>query len=384
LIALVATFQSLIVDRFNRVTLLGYVCLAFVGIFVAIRLMFAVNVPSWITYSLIYIISDQQWLFFPLVFWVFANDSIDMVPAKRLFPVFGSIGFIGKISGIILAGVSPSILQALNSSRVELTSFIAVLYLIAYFVVRLRLRNVKIRETLRKEESIPTMLKEAWTFIGDIPLYRYLSFSIALLIACHIIIEFHFIRISALEYPDGAGFTQFYSAYRLGVALVAFAMQSFLTSRLLERMTLKNAFLAMPILVTIGFVWLIFIPGFGSAISAMVLNRLPRDTIDESAHKSLLSMVPEERRGRVALFMDNGMIGVGAVVGCVLTGLIVWLGPSVSPDYYPFGYLLLGLLLAGGGVYFVLRARMKYDVSLLSWRLKRRQRTSSVLDKLGF
>ncbi|MBX3065866.1 MAG: hypothetical protein KF726_23005 [Anaerolineae bacterium] len=384
LIALVAAFQSLIVDRFNRVTLIGIVCLGFAGIYLGLRLMFAANFPGWLTYSLIYIVSDQQWLFFPLVFWVLANDTVDMAQAKRLFPLFASIGFIGKIIGIIIAGVSPALLKQLQSSSVELTTFIALLYVLAFVVVRLRLRGVKIRQTVQKVEPLQKRLNEAQEFIKDVPLYRFLSYSIAALIICHIIIEFHFMVVSSQQYPDGVGFAQFYSAYRLGVALLAFLIQSVLTSRLIEKMTLKNVFLIMPVAVTTGLAAMLAFPGFITGVLGMVLNRLPRDTVDESAQKSLLAMVPEERRGRVALYMDNGMIGLGSVLGCILALIVVTLGPYLLGANYAAAYLLIGLVAAVIGVFCVIKARSQYDKSLLSWRLKRRQRGASILDKLDF
>ena len=384
LIALVAAFQSLLVDRFDRVKLLGFVCLGFAGVFTIIRLLFAMNVGGWLTYSLLYIISDQQWLFFPLVFWVFANDAFDLAQAKRLLPLLGAIGFIGKITGIIIAGLAPTLLKQIQSSSVELTTLIVILYVVAFVVVRARLQDVKVRTTVRKEEPLRKQLAEGWDFIGSIPLYKFLAFAVGLLIACHIIIEFHFVVVSSQQYPDGAGFQQFYSIYRLGVALTAFVLQTFVTSRLIDRLTMKNAFLIMPLAVLGGFVWMIGVPGFISGVGAMVLNRLPRDTIDEATHKSLLALVPEERRGRVGLIMDNGMIGVGAVGGCILAGLVVLFGPSITPNY-ALGYLWIGMALAIGGTLCVLKARMEYDKSLLSWRLKRRQRTSSgILDKLNF
>jgi ATP/ADP translocase len=386
LVALVAMFQSLVVDRFSRAQLIGYVCLGFAAIYLGIRVMFALALPGWLTYSLIYIISDQQWLFFPLVFWVFANDSLDMSQAKRLFPLFGSIGFIGKILGIIVAGLSPTLLQRIQSSAVELTTLIAVLYVLAFLVVRFRLSGLKVRETVKKDEPVRKMLAEAWAFIGDIPLFRFLAYSVALLIACHIIIEFHFMVVSSERYPDGTGFQQFYSIYRLGVAVTAFLLQTFVTSRLLERLTLKNAFLVMPLSVMGGFLWMLGAPSarFASGVGGMVLNRLPRDTIDEATHKSLLSLVPEERRGRVGLFMDNGMLGVGSVAGCLLTGLVVIVGQAVAPESYTQGYLVIGLALAVLGTVCVLKARAEYDKSLLSWRLKRRQRATTILNKLDF
>ena len=82
--------QSLIIDRFNRARLLGWVCLVFAGAYILLRLLFFFDVPEWINYSLLYFLTDQQWLFFPVFFWVLANDIYDPAQAKRLFPLISS------------------------------------------------------------------------------------------------------------------------------------------------------------------------------------------------------------------------------------------------------------------------------------------------------
>ena len=90
LIALTSGVQSLLVDRFNRLKLIRVLTLAFAVIFVIIRLMFMLPVPAWLNYSLLYLISEQQWLFFPIVFWILANDGLSTSQTKRLFPIIAS------------------------------------------------------------------------------------------------------------------------------------------------------------------------------------------------------------------------------------------------------------------------------------------------------
>src|SRR5258706_11272875 len=85
-----SSIQALIVDRFDRISLLRWVLIGFAVIFVILRLMFVFHVPNWINYSLLYLISDQQLMFFPLIFWILANDIFEVPQAKRLFPVIAS------------------------------------------------------------------------------------------------------------------------------------------------------------------------------------------------------------------------------------------------------------------------------------------------------
>src|SRR5262245_47138748 len=74
IILLTGGLQSLIVDKFNRIALMNGLTLMFVLVFVVAKLLFAFNVPVGINYTLLYLIAEQQLVFFPLVFWVLGND----------------------------------------------------------------------------------------------------------------------------------------------------------------------------------------------------------------------------------------------------------------------------------------------------------------------
>jgi len=78
LLILVTGLQSLIVDRFRS-------CEAYGGRFVSLRrslrnfafsFLFKIF-PESIAYALIYLLNDQQWRFFPVVFWILVNDIFD-------------------------------------------------------------------------------------------------------------------------------------------------------------------------------------------------------------------------------------------------------------------------------------------------------------------
>jgi AAA family ATP:ADP antiporter len=106
--------------------------------------------------------------------------------------------------------------------------------------------------------------------------------------------------------------------------------------------------------------------------------------VDESARKAFQALVPEERRGRVSIFMDSYLFVVSNIVGIVLTGAIIVMGLRLGvPDYF-YGYLAVAVLAALVAIWAILRVRAVYDSSLLNWRLKRRQRGVSVLEGLEF
>jgi len=124
------------------------------------------------------------------------------------------------------------------------------------------------------------------------------------------------------------------------------------------------------------------IPGLGGAIAGLLIQKLPQYSVDETARKSLEGLVPEERRGRVSLFLDSYLIAGGTILGAVITGIVVLLGERWGSSSYFYSYLAIAIAVSLFAIYMVLKMRTAYDSSLLNWRLKRRQRAKSILDKI--
>ncbi len=383
LIIFTAGLQSLIVDRFQRVSLMRWLSLAIATAYVLLRLLFVLGSPDWLNYSLLYLLSDQQWVFFPLIFWVLANDAFDMSQAKRLFPLIASGGFIGQIVGLVIAGAVPAAMSSVNISSVELLVFIAVIYILTFFVVVFGLRGLKVRATSHEHTPVRETLTEGWGFVREVPSFRYLmlaAFAIAMVL---VILEFHFLTVADATFVGG-GFQTFYSAYRIVTTIGAFLIQTFITSRILQRVNLKDSFLILPSIASIASAVMLFVPGIFSVTLAFIGIRLGKQTIDESVNKSLLALVPEERRGRVSFFMDSYLYAGGVIVGCIITGIIVLIGSITHSDLYPYVYLGVALIASLVAIWAILKMRGVYETSLFNWRLKRRQRGSKVIDKLNF
>lgn len=383
-IFLTGGLQSLIVDKYDRIKLIAVVCLGFAAIFAILRLMFVIQAPNWLIYLLMFLTAEQQFIFFPLVFWVLANDAFNMAQTKRLFPLISGWGFIGKLIGIGIAGFSPVIFAALGMALENILFVNIILYLLAFVVVTRGLRNLKIRKIVGEPQGIKATLTEGFSFVKDVPAFRYLMIGIFALGICDTIIEFRFLVISDSFFPTQTDFQSFYSIYRLIMTILSFAIQTFLSSYLIQKMQLKNVFVIMPVVALIGAVLLIFLPGLPVAVLALLALQTVRDTTDDSARKSFQSLVPEERRGRVSTFMSNYLPALGTILACIITGAIVMIGLAQSADLSAL-YLIIAALAAGAAIWAIIKMRAAYDSSMMNWRLKRRQRgTSSVLDKLDF
>ncbi len=384
LILLTAGLQTLMIDRFNRVSLVKALAFGFALVFLVLRLMFVFRAPGWLNYSFMYVVAEQQWVTFPLVFWILGNDIFDMAQTKRLFPLIAGWGVVGKLLGIGIAAISPDLLTRVGVRSEEVLTFNVLIYMLVYLCLSLGLRRVRVREMGQQHETVRETLGEGWDFVREVLSFRYLMLSIVALAMCDTIIEFRFLVVSDAIFPHAADYQRFYSLYRLGSTLIALVTQSFLTSRLINSFNLKNIFLILPLVVFTSAVWMMALPGLLSAVGGIVVLKLIRDATDESARKSFQALVPEERRGRVSTFMDSYLPAIGTILGCLIAGAIVLAGLWLQiPSYFSI-YLSVAALGAVFSVWAILKMRTVYDGSLLNWRLKRRQRGGRVLDKLDF
>jgi AAA family ATP:ADP antiporter len=384
LIVVTTALQSLIIDRFDRITLIRWLAFAFAALFAGLRALFTFVPVGWLNYSLLYLVSEQQWLFFPLVFWVLGNDVFDMAQSKRLFPVIASLGFVGKLVGIGIAAVSPGLFAQMGIKPEEILNLNILIYMFAFLLISTGLEKAKVRRTAQKHETVRETLTEGWGFVREVLSFRYLMLAIVALIVCDTVLEFRFLVVSDQTFVSPGSYQTFYSLYRLCFTLASFAIQSLLTSRIIGRVGLKNAFLILPFSALTGAAWMLALPGIVSSVGGMVLQKLPAFTVDESARKAFQALVPEERRGRVSMFMDSYLFAAGTLIGCASTGAIIFLGLQLNLSRYFYAYLVVGLLAALIAIWAVFKMRAVYDSSLFNWRLKRRQRGSSVLDKLDF
>lgn len=378
LILVAGGVQSLIVDKFRRVDLMGWIILAFATVFVILRLMFLFKAPDSLNYAVMYLISEQQFVFFPLVFWILANDIFKMHQTKRLFPIISGWNFFGKLIGIGIAASSPTLFAKIGILPEEILTVNILIYMISYMILLIGLNKVEVRKTVQKQETVKQTLKEGWDFIKEVASFRYIMVAIFFLALADTIIEFRFLVVTDQYFTDQASYQFFFSMYRLGTTIIALLIQAIVTGWLIRKMQLRNTFFILPLVMVGGVVGLLLIPGLSMAVGAMVLVKLIRDTINDSGRKSFQGLVPEERRGRVSTMMESYLPAIGTMLACLITGGIVLVGIQQGRDMSQ-SYLLISLGAGLGAVWAVYKMWANYDKSLLNWRMKRRQRKGGTL-----
>ncbi|MBI3158025.1 MAG: hypothetical protein HYZ26_00310 [Chloroflexi bacterium] len=383
LIMLIGSLQSVIIDKFNRATLIQWITMIFAFSFIVLRFMFLIKAPSWLNYAAMYILSEQQFVLFPLVFWVLANDIFNIAQAKRLFPLISGWNFIGKLLGIGIAALSPAIFLRLEIKPEEILLLNVAVYMIAFMVLFTALRDVEIRKTVQKGESLKETLSEGWDFVRNVPAFKYLMYAILALTIADTIIEFRFLVVTDQVFITQAAYQTFFSIYRLALTLAALLVQAFVTGYLIKQMQIKSTFYFFPIAAVAGATGMLLVPGVGVAVAAMAAVKLVRDTVHESGRASFLGLVPEERRGRVSTMFETYFNSAGTILGALVALLIVTLGVRSGEDFSLY-YLGIAALAGLFALWSAFNLSRHYDTSMLNWRLKRRQRhtNASLLDKL--
>ena len=376
--------QSLIVDRIERIRLLRYIMLAFIVLTIGIRLLFVVDAPAGLSYSLLYLLKDQQWLFLPAIFWVFANDMFSMSQGKRLFPVIAAFGLAGKLLGLGMSIAAPVLVQ-LGADRplVDILWINVAVYAVAILLLRFGLRHNIPAKPKPSNDGIRESLAEGFQFIRTVPMFRFLTIAVLLVVLCDTIVEFHFLFTTDQSFGTQQNFQEFYATFRLVTIVVSILVQSLLTSRLLEKLQIRNAFMIMPVAFLAMTTGALLLPGTASSAVAMLTTQGIRD-IDSAAARALRALVPEEKRGRVMLFMENYLTAAGTICGSVIIGIMLlvaqWLQLSAAAPLYLSACIVTAALALGAAW----KVRQHYESSLLNWKLTRRKRASDLLSKLDF
>ena len=380
LLILATGVQSLIVDRFDRIKLMAGVLIVFAALYAILPLAFLSRAfPPSIGYTLIYLLNDQQWRFFPVVFWILINDIYDPATGRRVMPVIATFAFVGTIVGLGIAAID----ARLGFGTVKLLLLNASIFFAAFIVTQLRLRKVNLAPPAHTQDSMKETLTEGWDFIKTVPAFAYLA--LGMLAAGCVMTILLYDAISDAKLDLGKGFQSFYAQYNLIIAIASILVQSF-TSRIIERLTLKRSFLVQPFVMLGAAIANFIIPGFISSSMAQGMARSTYDTVDLSSRKAFQAMVPNEKRGRVSMFIDSYLPSIGTIIGSLITFAMIAIGLKfgASRDQYTLVYVGIGILIALMAIFAAFRVRATYEQSMLSWQLKRRTRGASVLDKLDF
>jgi ATP:ADP antiporter, AAA family len=390
ILLIVSGFYTIWIDRVSRLKFVQGLLIFLAGSNFIFRFLFAQNFPNWFTYPGLYLLAEQQYILFPLAFWILANDRFSVAQSKRLFPLIAIGGLLGQIVGNGLVVSLAKFFARRGVQLYEILNINTVLFVLAFMLLSLMSRHVVLNTSRTTGDfSIRKIFSTGFDFVRNVPTFRFLAISMLMIGFALSVIEYHFYYASDQAYKGIADLQTFLAYYRMGLTVTTLLLQSFLSGWILRRVGLKNTFLIMPVMLIMAVGAIMTIPSVIGGFMGRFLARLTRNSIDRPSHQTLQGLIPEERRGRVGTFMGSYLYVLGDFLGSMMLALIIFLASKnwIDKDMTSWIYLGLTFVVCILGLYATLRARTVYDESLLDWRLARRRKggttsTSNKLDEL--
>lgn len=391
---------SLFVDRLKRSTLALVLFLGAAVIYLVMYLLFLSGAPDALTYTLLMLLSDQQWILFALALWALANDIFTVPEAKRLFPLLGIAGLVGGIVGNGLAAalarltsINPLVaFGTLNThydllfvpasnANYSLMLLNAAIMGVSAGVLALGLRRITIVTHQSSWQDSPIeILREGIAFVRDIPAFRYLAIVMLLVGIGLNTIEYQLVVSAAATFQIESDLSAFYGTFRMIRMISLLAVQGLLATWVLKRIGLQSIFAFLPTVMFLALFLPIMLPGILVIAAGEYFVRIVMEGVDDPARRVFIGMVPDEQRGRVSAFFDGYLYPVGAVMSCILIALVLVLEQqAILPRGWgqPL-YLALIAAIVATSLFFIIRLRATYDQSMLNWRLRRRKRSSQL------
>jgi AAA family ATP:ADP antiporter len=256
------------------------------------------------------------------VAWSVLADLFPVAQAKRLFAVMAAGasvgGLVGPLLGILLVGSLGLSGLMLLSTTLLLGSALAAYALQAW----------RDHRPLRTDDQAARRLPlggNPFAGIGAVLQSRYLlgiAAFVVLLASVTTFLYFEQARLVELHFPDRIDQTRVFGTLDVVVQSLALLTQLFVTGRIVQRLGLVVLLTAVPVVMTLGFLWLALAPTFAVFAVVMVARRAGEYALAKPGREMLFTVVPPEAKYKAKNVIDTAVYrGADAVSGWVKTGI---------------------------------------------------------------
>jgi len=288
--------------------------------------------------------------------WMVAGEVCDARQAKRLFPLFTSMGILGSVIGNALTGVVAKLAGTEN-----LVLLYASLLTIAFFITRAITRGYFKPEIITPNTRFSLLedIQAGYEFVSGSSLFKLIAITSVLYSVLFFAVDFPFSESLSLQFAgDEAGLAGFKGAFTGITTTITFLVSLFLANRLYTRLGIINSVLIMPIAYILGFLVFYFSFNIQGAVFARFTQLVVLGGLLGTAWNALFNVVPLERRGQVLAFNN----GVPAQIGVIVSGLLIILGKQFLDTKV---VLLLGVFVAVVAVVLTLKMIPAYGQALV-------------------
>ncbi len=281
-------------------------------------------------------------LFVVSLFWAFMSDVFNSEQAKRLFAFIAVGGSLGAIAGPL---VTASLVQRLGAANLILVT--AALLEVAPWCVKffpapnpapahnpIRPGNRTEQEQREKEPGAEQPIGGGIiTGISHVVRSPYLLGICAFMLFHSItgtLVYFQQADITGHQFHDRAVRTAFFAQLDLAVNTLTILGQLFVTGRLLKWVGVGVTLAFLPILSTLGFLGMGFVPVLGLLAVFQVLRRAGNFAVTRPAREVLFTVLRREDKYKAKSFIDTFVYRAGDQIGAWSYPLLTWLGLGLT------------------------------------------------------
>jgi len=382
-----AGFYLVFIDRYQRLQLVTWLLTGLAILYLLLEFLFAFNAPTWLTYPSLYLLADQQFMILPLAFWALASDVFDVTESKRVFPFIASGAVIGGLLGNGAAALVTYLAEKYTFGLTQIFIAIAIVLIASVLYLRIIFNKVTLKTRQSREEhaSLTETIKIGTDYFQNVPVFKAVGILMFLAGLVLTLLEFNFLSVIDKSVSSDLEFQRFLGYYKAIQTSGLLVFQWLITSRVLSKIHLKEAFAVFPVSLAIASGVALSISSVFGAASARFVARTVYAGWDDPARKSLQGLVPDEKRGRISAFMDSYFITTATVIGCIVLIILLTLVSNniITSALAITIYLSIALVAALLGIIAFIYLRRVYDTSMLNYRLARSKR-KSVLDGIEF
>jgi ATP:ADP antiporter, AAA family len=288
-------------------------------------------------------------LFVVTLFWAFMTDVFNSEQAKRLFAFIAVGGSLGAIAGPLFTASLVARLGAANLILVTAVLLEVAPWCVKFFPAEFdQAKAVAGRgdpgptdDALRQPESPPRFTASAEQPIGGgiLAAVSHVVRSPYLLGICAFML-FHSITgtlvyfqqadITGHQFHDRTTRTAFFAQLDLAVNTLTILGQLFVTGRLLKWFGVGITLAFLPVLSTMGFLGMGFVPVLALLAVFQVLRRAGNFAVTRPAREVLFTVLKREDKYKAKSFIDTFVYRAGDQIGAWSYPLLTWLGLGLT------------------------------------------------------
>mgnify|MGYP000088303037 CR=1 FL=1 len=288
-------------------------------------------------YPLLWLTTFGMSVILGTLIWTTAGEVCDARQAKRLFPLFTSMGILGSVLGNALTGFIANLAGTEN-----LILLYALLLTVGFLATRMVARSYFKPEIISPAKRFNPLedVRSGYEFVSQSGLFKIVAVTSIMYSVLFFAVDFPFSETLAIQFEgDEAGLAGFKGAFSGITTLVTFLVSLLLANRLYTRLGIVNTILIMPLTYVLGFVVFYFFFNIQGAVFSRFSQLVVLGGLLGTAWNALFNVIPSERRGQVLAFNN----GVPAQVGVIVSGVLIILGKQFLDTKV---VLLLGALVA--------------------------------------